>query len=97
MLTTPRLIIRPVCEQGLAFEACSALMSYAERELGAKLFTAGTALDNAPSMRLLERLGFELATTMQTAFHKDAQGMDISFESGIYLALRRMKDAAVSR
>ena len=35
---------------------------------GAAVFTAGTALDNLPSRRLLERLGFALVSTEQVAF-----------------------------
>ena len=47
-------------------------------------FTAGTALDNAPSRRLLESLGFVLQGTRQLSFHQDASGRAISFVGGVF-------------
>lgn len=41
--------------QGYAWESVSALLEYLASQ-GAAVFTAGTALDNLPSRRLLERL-----------------------------------------
>ena len=43
---------------GYAFESISALMARIRATRGAAVFTAGTALANAPSCRLLEKLGF---------------------------------------
>lgn len=41
-----------------AFESASAAMAYGRRTLGLSRVVAITAQDNAPSIRLLERLGF---------------------------------------
>jgi RimJ/RimL family protein N-acetyltransferase len=49
---------RSVHGQGIAFEACSAALGWAEREIGADSYPAIIDLDNAPSMKLAERLGF---------------------------------------
>jgi RimJ/RimL family protein N-acetyltransferase len=49
---------RSVHRQGIAFEACQAALSWAEREIGAESYPAIIDLENAPSMKLAERLGF---------------------------------------
>jgi RimJ/RimL family protein N-acetyltransferase len=49
---------RSVHGQGIAHEACQAALDWAEREIGAKSYPAIIDLDNAPSMKLAERLGF---------------------------------------
>ena len=49
---------RSVHGQGIAFEACSAALAWAEREIAAPSYPAIVDLQNAPSMRLAERLGF---------------------------------------
>lgn len=71
--------------KGYAFEAVSALMDALIREGDVCSFVAGTALDNAPSRRLLDRLGFELAETASVSFHKDANGQEIYFEAGLFV------------
>lgn len=48
-------------------------------------FTAGTALKNIPSCRLLEKLGFVLEKTETLSFHKDIRGQDIVFEGGVFV------------
>ena len=55
--------------KGYAYEACTALLDYFARQ-GIKRFTAGTALDNAPSVRLLEKLGFTFVSKEELEFHK---------------------------
>lgn len=47
-----------VQRQGIAYEACSAALSWAEREIGAQSYPAIIDLENIPSMKLAERLGF---------------------------------------
>ena len=69
--------------QGYAGEALRAIIG-ALREEGAKSLTAGTALDNAPSVRLLKAMGFELTGTERVSFYKDAGGNDIVFEGGVF-------------
>ena len=48
-------------------------------------FSAGTALNNKPSVELLKSLGFELQGTEDVSFYKDDQGNDITFEGGIFV------------
>jgi RimJ/RimL family protein N-acetyltransferase len=64
---TPSLVGQPemgwifdpsVHGQGIAFEACQAALNWAERELGPVAIPAIISIDNAPSMKLAERLGF---------------------------------------
>jgi RimJ/RimL family protein N-acetyltransferase len=45
--------------QGLAREACDALLTWADRALKAEEIVAIISIDNDPSMRLAERLGFD--------------------------------------
>ncbi len=45
--------------QGYAYEALSALLTLLQKELGLELVTAGTLPDNIPSIRLLQKLGFQ--------------------------------------
>lgn len=49
---------RSVHGRGIAFEACSAALTWGDRELGARSYPAIIDLENAPSMRLAEKLGF---------------------------------------
>jgi RimJ/RimL family protein N-acetyltransferase len=49
---------RSVHGQGIAFEACSAALDWAEREIAAESYPAIIDLENTPSMKLAERLGF---------------------------------------
>lgn len=49
---------RSVHGQGIAFEACSAALDWAEQEIAADSYPAIIDLQNLPSMKLAERLGF---------------------------------------
>jgi RimJ/RimL family protein N-acetyltransferase len=49
---------RSVHGQGIAFEACRAALDWAEQALAADSYPAIIDLDNVPSMKLAERLGF---------------------------------------
>jgi RimJ/RimL family protein N-acetyltransferase len=49
---------RSVHGRGIAFEACSAALDWAEREIGADSYPAIIDVENIPSMKLAERLGF---------------------------------------
>ncbi len=71
--------------KGYALESCRAMMEYMVRERNIKAFSAGTALKNKPSCKLLERLGFTLKGTEQLSFRKDVNGNDITFEGGIFI------------
>lgn len=56
--------------RGYAFESCSALMEMLASALGRVRFTAGTALNNAPSVRLLQRLGFRKTGENEVCFYE---------------------------
>ncbi len=71
--------------KGIAFESISALLKYIGDLTGVSTFTAGTALDNHPSVRLLQRLGFVMIGTETLAFWQDADGNDLAFTGGKYL------------
>ena len=49
---------RSVHGQGIAFEACLAALNWAETGIGADSYPAIIDLENIPSMKLAERLGF---------------------------------------
>lgn len=49
-----------------------------------KSFTAGMALENIPSCKLLAKLGFVLENIETLSFHKDKNGKGIIFVGGIY-------------
>ncbi len=68
---------------GYAKESISALLKYL-CTLGITKFTAGTAIDNTPSVALLKSLGFTLINTENVSFYKDINGRDIVFKGGIF-------------
>lgn len=68
---------------GYAKESHIALFDYL-RTLGITKFTAGTALNNHPSVALLKSLGFVMTGTENVSFYIDAQENDIIFEGGIF-------------
>jgi RimJ/RimL family protein N-acetyltransferase len=49
---------RSVHGQGIAFEACRAALQWADREFGPVEVPAIISVDNLPSMKLAEKLGF---------------------------------------
>lgn len=69
--------------RGYAKESISVLLDYLRR-MGAVCLTAGTALNNKPSVALLMSLGFELVEKEKLSFHRDKEGRDISFDGGIF-------------
>ena len=72
---------------GYAREACRLLIEECFAKDASRV-TAGTALNNAPSVRLLRRLGFQLTGTEQVSFYRDAQDQPIWFTGGLF-ELRR--------
>ena len=56
--------------KGYASESITALLELLESIGAAAQFTAGTALDNAPSVRLLKRLGFEQVREEEVCFYE---------------------------
>lgn len=69
--------------KGYAKESHLALFDYM-RTLGITKFSAGTALNNTPSVKLLTSLGFKLVEEEKVSFYKDADGNDIVFDGGIF-------------
>ena len=69
--------------KGYAKESMLALFDYL-RTLGITNFSAGTALNNAPSVKLLTSLGFKLVEREKVSFYIDADGNDIVFDGGIF-------------
>jgi RimJ/RimL family protein N-acetyltransferase len=63
------IFVRSVHGQGIAFEACSAALDWAEREIAAETYPAIIDLENAPSIKLAERLGF---VRQPDAIYRDA-------------------------
>lgn len=66
--------------KGYAYESTQALIDHVAGEYGAANFTAGTAIANTPSCRLLAKLGFTCVST-QTVSFDDA----FSFQGGNFV------------
>lgn len=70
--------------RGYAYESISAALREMKAQMNVTTFTAGTALENTPSVRLLHKLGFRQTGTEQVSFYKDENGQSIVFEGGIF-------------
>ena len=69
--------------QGYAKESLSAIIKWMTAK-GTSCITAGTALANEPSVRLLLSLGFQQTGTEDVSFWQDAAGNDIVFKGGVF-------------
>ena len=69
--------------KGYAKESILALFDYL-RTLGITRFSAGTALNNTPSVKLLSSLGFQLVGQEKVSFYKDGMGNAIVFDGGVF-------------
>lgn len=69
--------------RGYAGEALRALIAHL-KTLGIAHFSAGTAINNLPSVRLLTALGFVRTGSERVSFYKNADGTDIFFDGGIF-------------
>lgn len=67
--------------KGYAKESISAILGTLKQE-GVTCVSAGTALDNVPSVRLLNSLGFRQTGTEKVSFYKGGNGEDIVFDGG---------------
>ncbi len=74
--------------KGYARESISSILDVM-KDNGTVIITAGTALNNTPSVRLLTSLGFRQTGTEIVSFYKDDGGNDIAFEGGNYEILLR--------
>ena len=69
--------------KGYAGEACRVLFAQM-KEMGFTRFSAGTAINNLPSVKLLKSLGFVQTGAEKVSFYKDENGNDIVFDGGIF-------------
>lgn len=70
--------------KGYARESISALIGYLSGQNITQKITAGTALANFPSVRLLTALGFRQTGTEKVSFYCDADGNPEYFDGGIF-------------
>ncbi|MBQ7900676.1 MAG: GNAT family N-acetyltransferase [Clostridia bacterium] len=66
--------------KGYAYESINALIGYMSKEYNTGIFTAGTAIDNIPSCKLLKKLGFTCISTETVSFNSE-----FSFQGGNYV------------
>ena len=59
--------------KGYAFEAWSLTIEYAFQRLGLRKITAGAIVDNAPSVAILEKLGFKIEGTLRQSVLVDGK------------------------
>jgi len=69
--------------EGFAKESISRVLQELEKNDSLRI-TAGTALKNTPSVRLLLSLGFIQTGTEKVSFYKGPEGKDIVFDGGIF-------------
>ena len=69
--------------KGYARESISTILDVM-KDRGATIITAGTAVNNTPSVRLLISLGFRQTSTEKVSFYKDDDGNAIIFDGGIF-------------
>lgn len=69
--------------QGYAAETLRRVLPYMKKR-GAEKITAGTALANTPSVRLLTALGFSLTGTERISLRSDSDGNPVYFDGGLF-------------
>ncbi len=74
----------PYHGQGYAYESCSALIDFAFHELKAEKIVAGTADNNIPSCKLLQKLGMKIVKHVTASFRNDENGRPIEFSGCAY-------------
>lgn len=70
--------------KGYAKESLNALIRAIQNMQPDVVITAGTAIENTPSVKLLQSLGFRQIGTEMVSFYKDDDGQDIFFIGGIF-------------
>ena len=68
---------------GYAKESILVLLNYM-KNIGVKKIIARTALENTPSVNLLNSVGFSQIDTEQVSFYKQENGEDIFFTGGVF-------------
>jgi [ribosomal protein S5]-alanine N-acetyltransferase len=74
--------------KGYATEGCRAVIDYAFSTRGAERITSGTAAENGPSYRLLERLGFKKTGEGPASFRQTEEGQPIVFTGCAFVLAR---------
>ncbi|MDE7238404.1 MAG: GNAT family N-acetyltransferase [Lachnospiraceae bacterium] len=69
--------------KGYAKESYQALIGLL-KDMGVKKLTAGTAINNISSIKLLQSLGFKQTGLESVSFYKDGFGNDIYFDGGLF-------------
>ncbi|HBL84688.1 MAG: hypothetical protein A2Y17_11180 [Clostridiales bacterium GWF2_38_85] len=69
---------------GYGTEAVRGFIDYAFHNMGAKCVLAGTANNNIPSVRLLEKLNFKKVNEHAQSHRQDKQGNPINFIESLY-------------
>ena len=77
--------------KGYARESMAALIGAILEKQPDAVITARTALENIPSVKLLQSLGFRQLGTERVSFYQDEAGKDIFFDGGIFAAMRENK------
>ena len=70
--------------KGYAKESISAIISTLKNIQPEVIITARTALENKPSVKLLQSLGFRQTGTEQISFYRDSDGQAVYFDGGIF-------------
>lgn len=73
---------------GYAFEACKALIGSAFENFEIEKIVTGTGISNIPSVKLLEKLGFEMVSKEMAHFREDEKGNPMMFEAGSFVLTR---------
>ena len=66
-------------KKGLGSEAVQAIIHYAEERLHVVRLVSGTAEENVPSVKLLQKAGFAIMNKCPTSFANDENGKPIMF------------------
>ena len=78
--------------RGYALESCRAVIKEILNVSSISKIETGTARDNIPSCRLLEKLGFDLTRSEECAFQTDDKGNRLTFLGDIYELRRRPQE-----
>lgn len=83
--------------KGYAKESMTAMIQAIHGMQPDAVITAGTAIENTPSVKLLQSLGFRRIGTERVSFYKDSRGEPVCFDGGIFelSACARTVDAEI--
>ncbi len=81
-------IYSPYQRRGYAFEACKAVISYVFSVLNVEHLTSGTANENHPACKLINKRGFKLSAEGTASFRKTPDGLPIEFLGSLFVLSR---------